>query len=74
MRQYQFDKPLVETTLPVKDTRAYYVDVDTKTSELANIMEFKDGQWQVKHFIDDVAAWKRSSAKLDIPNKIRTFG
>ena len=71
MRQYKFDKPLIETTLPVRDTRAYYVNVDEKTNELANIMEFKDGQWQVKHFIDDVATWKRSSAKLDIPNKIK---
>lgn len=34
-------------------------------------MQFKDGQWQVKYFIDDVATWKRSSAKLDIPNKIK---
>lgn len=71
MKQYKFDKPLVETTLPVRDTRAYYVNVDEKTNELANIMEFKDGQWQVKHFIDDVATWERSSAKLDIPNKIK---
>lgn len=71
MKQYKFDKPLVETALPVRDTRAYYVDVDEKTGELANIMEFKDGQWQVKHFIDDVATWERSSARLDIPNKIK---
>ena len=71
MKQYKFDKPLIETALPVRDTRAYYVNVDEKTNELANIMEFKDGQWQVKHFIDDVATWERSSAKLDIPNKIK---
>lgn len=71
MKQYKFNKPLIETALPVRDTRAYYVNVDEKTNELANIMEFKDGQWQVKHFIDDVATWERSSAKLDIPNKIK---
>ena len=71
MKQYKFDKPLIETTLPVRDTRAYYVNVDEKTNELANIIEFKDGQWQVKHFIDDIATWERSSAKLDIPNKIK---
>ena len=71
MRQYKFDKPLVETTLPVRDTRAYYVDVDEKTSELANIMEFKNGQWQVKHFVDDIDIWERSSTRLDIPNKIK---
>ena len=70
MKQYKFDKPLIETALPVRDTRAYYVNVDEKTNELANIREFKDGQWQVKHFIDDVATWERSSVKLDIPNKI----
>ena len=71
MRQYKFDKPLVETTLPVRDTRAYYVDIDEKTSELANIMEFKNGQWQVKHFVDDIDIWERSSTRLDIPNKIK---
>ena len=71
MKQYKFNKPLIETALPVRDTRAYYVNIDEKTNELANIMEFKDGQWQVKYFIDDVATWERSSAKLDIPNKIK---
>ena len=71
MKQYKFDKPLIETALPVRDTRAYYVNVYEKTNELANIMEFKDGQWQVKYFIDDVATWERSSTKLDIPNKIK---
>ena len=44
MKQYKFDKPLIETALPVRDTRAYYVNVDEKTNERANIMEFKDGQ------------------------------
>ena len=71
MRQYQFDRPLVECALPVRDTRVYCVNVDEPTRELANIMEFKNGQWQVKHFIDDVDTWERSSARLDIPNKIK---
>ena len=71
MKQYKFDKPLIETALPARDTKAYYVNVDEKTNELANIIEFKDGQWQVKHSIDDIATWERSSAKLDIPNKIK---
>ena len=71
MRQYKFDKPLVEATLPARDTRAYYVDVDEKTSELANIMEFKNGQWLVKHFIDDIDIWERSSTRLDIPDKVK---
>ena len=71
MRQYKFDKPLVETALPVRDMRAYYVYVDEKTNELANIMEFKNGQWQVKHFVDDIDIWNRSSTRLNIPNKIK---
>ena len=71
MKQYKFDKPLVETTLPVRDTRAYYVGVDEQTGELANIMEFKNNQWQVKHFVDDTTLWERSSERLSIPNKIK---
>lgn len=71
MRQYKFDKPLVEKGIPVANTDVYYVDVDESTGKLANIMEFNKDAWQVKMFIDDISVWERSSAILDIPNKIK---
>ena len=42
MRQYKFNKPLVESTLPPQDTRVLWVDVDEQTGKLLVISEFTE--------------------------------
>ena len=47
MRQYKFDKPLVESSTPPRSTDVYWIDVDEKTRELLTIKEFdkETNQW-----------------------------
>ena len=47
MRQYKFDKPLVESPFPPQDTRVLWVDVDEPTGKLLTIWEFEqeNGYW-----------------------------
>lgn len=71
MRQYKFDKPIVETKLPVRNTGVYWADVDEKSGCLANIMEFTKGDWYVKFLVDDIAIWKNSQSRLDIPDGVK---
>ena len=45
MRQYKFDKPLVESSTPPRSTDVYWVDVDETTGKLESIKEFSAGNW-----------------------------
>lgn len=41
MRQYKFDKPLVESTYPPKSKDVYWIDIDEQTGKINSIKEYK---------------------------------
>lgn len=66
MRQYTFNKPLVESKFPPKRTDVYWVNVDEQSGQVANVMEFLNGKWYIKWVIDDAQIWEHAADHLDL--------
>ena len=45
MKRFQFNKPMVESPYPPKDTNVLWVDINESTGKVANIKKFLRGEW-----------------------------
>lgn len=45
MKRFYFNKPLVESPYPPKDTNVLWVDINESTGKVANIKKFLRGEW-----------------------------
>lgn len=45
MKRFSFQKQLIESSYPPKDTNVLWVDIDENTKEILSIQEFKNHVW-----------------------------